>query len=157
VNSTSRRLQRGQTIRRQVTASHNQNQLSQATNAVYVAMSSTITATSDPTYGTISGYALTDSSGNPGTTTTTIVLRPNDVLQFYNAEPAATAPSHSAVGLSTTASPAVPYSFPSADASAIGSVVGSMWSTGVNSISPCNLPEVVAILHKSTLRGRSPS
>jgi len=113
---------------------------SQATNAVYVAMSSTITATSDPTYGTIFGYALTDSSGNPGTTTTTIMLRPNDVVQFYNAEPAATAPSHSAVGLSTTAFPAVPYAFPSADASAIGSAIGSTWSTGrvpINGVGIC--------------------
>jgi len=112
----------------------------QATNAVYIAMSSTITATNDPTYGAIFGYALTDSSGNPGTTTTPLVLKPNDVVQFYNAEPAATAPSHSAVGFSTASFPAVPYTFPGVDATAFGSTIGASWSTGripINGVGIC--------------------
>lgn len=112
----------------------------QAGNAVYVAMSSTITAANDPTYGPIAGYALTDSSGNAGTTTTTLILKPNDVVQFYNAEPAATAPSHSAVGFVTAAFPAAPYAFPSADGSAIGSAIGANWSTGripINGVGIC--------------------
>ncbi len=112
----------------------------QVTNAVYVAISSTITATNDPTYGAIFGYALTDSNGNAATTTTPLVLRPNDVVQFYNAEPAATAPSHSAVGFSTASFPAVPYAFPSADASAFATVIGASWSTGripINGVGIC--------------------
>jgi len=112
----------------------------QATGAIYIAMSSTIIATNDPTYGPIFGYSLTDSSGNAGTTTVPLVLKPNDIVQFYNAEPAATAPSHSAAGFLTAAFPAVPYAFPSADSSAFGSAIGGNWSTGripINGVGIC--------------------
>ncbi len=112
----------------------------QASNVVYIAMSSTITASSDPTYGTVSGYSLADANGNATTTTSPLLLKPNDVVQFYNAEPAAAAPSHSAVGFSIASFPTVPYTFPAADASAIGTTIGTNWSTGripINGVGIC--------------------
>jgi hypothetical protein len=93
-------------------------------------MSSSITAVSDPTYGVISGYALTDSTGTPRTTAMPLIVRPNDVIQFYNAESSVNAPSHSAFGFPMASFPPTPYSFPSSAASQEGTSLGTIWSTG---------------------------
>jgi hypothetical protein len=93
-------------------------------------MSSSIAATNDPTYGPIFGYGLTDSTGTPAATTSAIIVKPNDVVQFYNAELSLSGPNHSAVGFPTAAFPSVPYTFPAAAATQTGTTFSSGWSTG---------------------------
>lgn len=124
-------------------------------NGVFVAMASYITATTDPTYGLINGYALVATDGTYSNVAQPIRVRPGDVLQFVNVEPAP-APSqapiqHSAVSLqgatfptaspipspsptasaSAAASPTPTPIFPSAAQAPLGSTISSLlWSTG---------------------------
>ncbi len=89
----------------------------------------------DPTYGTVSGYALSDSSGNYALVARPIVLKPNDVVQFVNVDPAlaggAPGTAHSASGLQSESFP-VPHTFSATAASATGTSIdnSSAWSTG---------------------------
>jgi hypothetical protein len=124
-------------------------------NGVFVAMASYITATTDPTYGIINGYALVATDGTYSNVAQPIEIRPGDVLQFVNVEPApnpSQAPiQHSAVSLQGSVFPtpapsssatAVPSSsasptstptptFTASAQSAIGSAISSLlWSTG---------------------------
>ena len=118
-------------------------------NAVFVAMASYITATTDPTYGIINGYALVAIDGTYSNVAQPIQIRPGDTLQFVNVEPApdpSQAPiQHSAISLqgavfptpvptpSPSASPGPTPTpiFPSSAQSATGSTISSsLWSTG---------------------------
>jgi hypothetical protein len=79
-------------------------------NGVFVAMASYITATTDPIYGLINGYALVATDGTYSNVAQPIRVRPGDVLQFVNVEPAPTASQapiqHSAVSLQGATFPA---------------------------------------------------
>lgn len=124
-------------------------------NGVFVAMASYITATTDPTYGLINGYALVATDGTYSNVAQPIRVRPGDVLQFVNVEPAPAASQppiqHSAVSLQgasfpaatpspvssaspgATPSPAVTPTpiFTSGAQSPIGSSISTaLWSTG---------------------------
>ena len=102
--------------------------------ALFVAMASYVTATTDPTYGLINGYALVAQDGTYSNVAQPIRVRPGDSVQFVNVEPATLTgqPSvqHSAAGLQSGASfPAA--TFPPAAQVATGTVIGNgPWSTG---------------------------
>lgn len=89
----------------------------------------------DPTYGTVSGYALSDANGNYALVARPIILKPNDVVQFVNVDPAlaggAPGTSHSASGLQAESFP-VPHAFAASAASPAGTSIdnSSAWSTG---------------------------
>jgi hypothetical protein len=106
----------------------------QAAGAVdFVAMSVLATATTDPTYGLINGYAPVDpSSGQFSDVASIITVNPADRLQFENADEFSPAVIlHSAVGLPTPL-PTPGYVFPAAASSPVGSAISnsSLWSTG---------------------------
>jgi hypothetical protein len=102
--------------------------------ALFVAMASYITATTDPTYGLINGYALVAQDGTYSNVAQPIRVRPGDSVQFVDVEPSTLTgqPSveHSAAGLQSGASfPAA--TFPPAAQVATGTVIGNgSWSTG---------------------------
>lgn len=106
-------------------------------NSVFIAVGSYIEDESppDPTYGTIYGYAIVDSAGDYPQTSSPIVLRPGDVVQFVNvdfpANGSTQGTSHSAASLQSASFPAN-YSFPNASFAPVGSTIGntSNWSTG---------------------------
>ena len=89
----------------------------------------------DTTYGTLSGYALTDAAGNYPLVARPIVLKPNDVVQFVNVDPAlaggAAGTPHSAAGLQATFFP-VSHTFAASASLATGTTIdnSSAWSTG---------------------------
>lgn len=96
---------------------------------VVIAMSSSITATADHTYGTINGYTDAASGSQTGSI---IDTRTSDIIQFVNVEPSPV--NHSAVGFpNATSFPSVPYAFQSAaqlpQATAIST--SQSWSTGL--------------------------
>ena len=90
---------------------------------------------SDTTYGTLSGYALTDAAGNYPLVARPIVLKPNDVVQFVNVDPAlaggAAGTPHSAAGLQATFFP-VSHTFAASASVPTGTTIdnSSAWSTG---------------------------
>jgi len=102
--------------------------------ALFVAMASYITATPDPAYGVINGYALVATDGTFANVAQPIRVRPGDVVQFVNAEPAPIAGqapvAHSAAGLQSGASfPAA--TFPPEARSPVGTAIANtLWSTG---------------------------
>ncbi len=106
-------------------------------NSVFIAVGSYIEDESpvDPTYGTIYGYAVVDSAGDYPETSSPIVLRPGDIVQFVNVDFPSSASSqgtsHSAASLQNTSFPAS-YTFPSAAFSPVGSTFSNTadWSTG---------------------------
>ncbi len=106
-------------------------------NSVFIAVGSYIEDESpaDPTYGTIYGYAIVDSAGDYPQTSSPIVLRPGDVVQFVNvdfpANGSSQGTSHSAASLQSSSFPAS-YTFPSAAFSPVGSAISNTtdWSTG---------------------------
>jgi hypothetical protein len=108
-----------------------------APGAVYIAVGSYIEPPipPDPTYGSVYGYSIVDSSGNYPLVASPIVLKPNDTIQFTNVDPPtaddANGTSHSAAGLQTSGFP-TPYSFPSAAYQPVGTTVSNsaLWSTG---------------------------
>lgn len=107
------------------------------TTTVLVAMSSGISATPDPRYGTINGYTILGSSGTVGTVATVIPAHRNDILQFVNAEAGSSPIFHSAVGFPSGAFPSVPYSFPVAAQKPVGTAISTaLWSTGRVAPSP---------------------
>jgi hypothetical protein len=108
-----------------------------APNSVFIAVGSYIEDESptDPTYGTIYGYAIVDSAGDYPQTSSPIVLRPGDVVQFVNvdfpANGSSQGTSHSAASLQSASFPAS-YTFPSASFSPVGTMISNTtnWSTG---------------------------
>ncbi|MBC5801872.1 MAG: hypothetical protein GIX03_02425 [Candidatus Eremiobacteraeota bacterium] len=102
----------------------------QAPNTTLVtAMSSSITATTDPTYGTINGY--TDAAGG-SQTASVINAKTTDVIQFVNVD--SNSINHSAVGFpNAKAFPSVPYTFQSASQTPQGTAISTSqtWSTGL--------------------------
>jgi hypothetical protein len=106
-------------------------------NAVFIAVGSYIEDESptDPTYGTIYGYAIVDSAGDYPQMSSPIVLRPGDVVQFVNvdfpANGSTQGTSHSAASLQSASFPGS-YSFASASFSPVGSTISNTtnWSTG---------------------------
>jgi len=102
--------------------------------AEYIAMTSTASATADPTYGIIDGYTdQYDAFGSPSQIATVITLPPSTPLQFVNLEPLPNEPpaiSHSAAAL-PTAFPSPSYTFPPDEEGALGTQISSQpWSTG---------------------------
>ena len=106
-------------------------------NSVYLAIGSYIEpqTPANATYGTIYGYALTDSSGDYPLQSAPIDLRPGDTIQFVNVDPAAASgangTSHSAAGFGSASFPAT-YTFPSQADLPIGATLSNtaLWSTG---------------------------
>jgi len=102
--------------------------------ATLIAMVSFITATPDPTYGTIAGYAFVSTDGTAPVVAEPLTVTAGTVVQFQNGEESATPLIyHSAAGIpGATSFPAVPYTFPSADIRPVGAQIGSAaWSTGL--------------------------
>ncbi|MGP6158969.1 MAG: hypothetical protein ACLPYS_15920 [Vulcanimicrobiaceae bacterium] len=99
-----------------------------------VAMVSFITASTDPTYGVINGYAIATNGAVP-VSAALISVPSGSALQFVNGEtPSTPSINHSAVGFpGVSAFPPVPFTFPSADAQAVGSQISgsNAWSTGI--------------------------
>jgi hypothetical protein len=108
-----------------------------APGAIFIAMGSYIEPpdTPDPTYGSVYGYSLVDTSGNYPLVSSPITLKPNDTIQFTNVDPPtasdANGTSHSAAGLQTNGFP-VPHPFPSAAFAPVGTTLSAstLWSTG---------------------------
>ncbi|HXW76130.1 MAG TPA: hypothetical protein VEJ20_01840 [Candidatus Eremiobacteraceae bacterium] len=101
-------------------------------DVVFVAMSVLATATTDPTYGLIDGYAPLDDTGQFNDVASVITANPADQVQFENADDfGPTIIEHSAVGVPTPF-PTPGYVFPAAAASPQGTAIvnGSLWSTG---------------------------
>lgn len=121
---------------------------SQNLNAQIVEISPDITATTDPTYGSIGESALAPANGFP-TVASVIRLTSADVVQFANVDGANV---DSAVGLGTSGFPSTPHTFPSGAQNPIGTALGAgTWSTGRLSVptgsTPCfsqtfSLPQV---------------
>lgn len=100
----------------------------------FVAMTSTATATADPTYGIIGGYTdQYDVFGAPSQVANVIKLPPSTLLQFVNLEPLPNEPPevfHSAAAL-PTAFPSPSYTFPPGEQAALGTQISAQpWSTG---------------------------
>jgi hypothetical protein len=106
----------------------------------FIAMTTTATATIDPTYGEVSGYTdQFDQFGDPSNVANVIDVNPTAVIQFVNLEPLGPQPSpsatpdiidHSAAAL-PTAFPSPEYQFPSDELLALGTEVSTQaWSTG---------------------------
>ncbi|MBC5806511.1 MAG: hypothetical protein GIW96_09910 [Candidatus Eremiobacteraeota bacterium] len=75
-----------------------------------IATSLSITATADPTYGTINGFTDAASGSQAGSV---VGARTSDIIQFVNVDPSPL--NHSAVGFpNATSFPSVPYAFQSA-------------------------------------------
>ncbi|MGZ3531598.1 MAG: hypothetical protein ACXWNZ_03030 [Vulcanimicrobiaceae bacterium] len=104
-----------------------------ANTTVVVAMGAQITATTDPGYGTIDGYATTDVNLQVNNVASVITVHPTDVVQFVNVENGEPGNIvHSAVGLGAQFPP-VPYAFPATAGTANGSTITDPavpWSTG---------------------------
>jgi hypothetical protein len=105
-------------------------------------MGSSVTASTDPTYGTINGYAVWPNQGT-GTLPSTsgiVTLHVGDQLQFVNVDSDPLGQVvHSAVGFPNARTfPPAPYTFPSGAQNPIGTAVSivSLWSTG--DIAPAN-------------------
>lgn len=107
---------------------------------IYIAMTSTATATDDPNYGVINGFTdVYDSFNAPSNVANVILARPSDVIQFVNLEPLGPSPSpsttpsiidHSGAALPGSF-PSPSYTFPPQETSQLGSVISSQpWSTG---------------------------
>ena len=103
-------------------------------------MTTTATATIDPSYGVVSGYTDEfDQNGTPSNIANVITVPPSSVVQFVNLEPLGPQPSpgatpttinHSGAAL-PTAFPSPSYMFPSAEQAALGTTISSaLWSTG---------------------------
>jgi hypothetical protein len=102
-------------------------------------MTSTATATMDPTYGTINGYTDQYVGGQPASIANVIQVTSSAIIQFVNLEPLPPSPSpsatpqlidHSAAGL-PTAFPSPTYTFPPEELNPLGTEVSSLpWSTG---------------------------
>jgi hypothetical protein len=85
-----------------------------------------ISPVKNPTYGTISEYALSLGSSLP--VAAPISLTTADTVQFLNID---SVHEVSAVGMGTKGFPAVPFTFPSGTQSPVGTSIGaSQWSTG---------------------------
>lgn len=110
------------------------------TAAIFVAMTSTATATNDPNYGVVNGYTDNyDQFNAPSNIANVITAHPSDVIQFVNLEPLGPAPSpsaspsiinHSAAGFPSSF-PSPSYTFPPQLQTQTGAVIStSPWSTG---------------------------
>jgi plastocyanin len=105
--------------------------------SVYIAIGSYIEPETpiDPAYGTLYGYALTDSVGDYPLNSGPIDLKPGDTIQFVNVDPAAASgtdgTSHSAAGFQSASFPS-DYTFPAAASDPVGSTLSTtaLWSTG---------------------------
>ena len=102
--------------------------------AEFVAMTSTATATADPTYGIIDGYTdQYDILGAPSQTANVIMLAPSTLLQFVNLEPLPNESpevDHSAAAL-PTAFPSPSFTFPPGEQGELGTQISTQpWSTG---------------------------
>ena len=99
----------------------------------FVAMTSTATATSDPTYGVIDGYTDQYPSGFPSQVANVITVAPSTLVQFVNLEPLPLQPpsiNHSAAAL-PTAFPSPSYTFPPNEMTPLGTEISTQpWSTG---------------------------
>lgn len=100
----------------------------------FIAMTSTATATTDPTYGVIAGYTDQFVNGQPSSIANVIHVNSSAVIQFANLEPLpASTPqiiNHSAVEL-PVAFPTPGYTFSPLAQNPIGSQISSqLWSTG---------------------------
>jgi hypothetical protein len=114
--------------------------MSPISNTVLVAMGNQIGPVSIAPYGTINGYAVVENNQYPLQAalinewmTGSGMLQPittKNVLQFVNVDSAGSV--HSAVGFAGNEFPPTPYTFPTADASPIGSSISAKatWSTG---------------------------
>ena len=111
-------------------------------NYVLVAMGSAVTASTDPTYGTINGYAMwpNQGSGTLPVTAATIQLHAGDQLQFINVDvdPLGQIVQSAVSFPNVSAFPTVPYTFPANVQNPIGTQVSRtvLWSTG--DIAPAN-------------------
>jgi hypothetical protein len=102
-------------------------------NAQIVAMSPLITPTIDPTYGLINGYGLV-TSGGANNVASTIVVKPTDVVQFFNNDQASSQLRYSAVGIpNVSAFPNPTYTFPATAVDQFGTQINNTqyWSTGL--------------------------
>ena len=99
----------------------------------FIAMTSTATATSDPTYGVIDGYTDQYPDGFPSQVANVIMIAPSTLVQFVNLEPLPFQPpaiNHSAAAL-PTAFPSPSYTFSPAEMTPLGTVISTQpWSTG---------------------------
>lgn len=100
----------------------------------FIAMTSTASATDDPTYGVIDGFTdQYDGLGAPSQVANVITLPPSTLLQFVNLEPLPNEPPeifHSAAAL-PTAFPSPSFTFPPNEQGALGTEVSTQpWSTG---------------------------
>ncbi len=105
------------------------NTTQEPSTTLVIAMSSSITATTDPPYGTINGY--TDAAGG-SQTASVINAKTTDIIQFVNVD--ANPIDHSAVGFPNAKSfPNVPYTFQSASQTPQGTAISTSqsWSTGL--------------------------
>ena len=97
-------------------------------------MTSTATATADPTYGIIDGFTdQYDAFGAPSQVANVVTLPPSTLLQFVNLEPLPNEPPeilHSGAAL-PTAFPSPSFTFPPSEQVALGTQVSTQpWSTG---------------------------
>jgi hypothetical protein len=102
-------------------------------NAQIVAMSPLITPTIDPTYGLINGYGLVTNGGS-NNVAAPIVVKPTDVVQFFNNDQGSSQLRYSAVGIpSVTAFPGPTYTFPPSAVTQFGTQINGTqyWSTGL--------------------------
>lgn len=106
---------------------------------VVIAMASSIAAVSDPTYGTINGYAAVigpQTSFFIPTSAAPVHAHPSDIVQFANVEGIGSSVVRSAAALANggqpaTAFPAPPYTFPASQQVQTGTQIGAnLWSTG---------------------------
>jgi hypothetical protein len=118
------------------------------TNATeFIAMTSTATATMDPSFGIVNGYTDQYIGNVPASVANVIRVSSSAVVQFVNLEPLAPTPNppatptvifHSAAAL-PTAFPSPSYQFPAQEQVALGSQVSSTpWSTGPVGQDPIN-------------------
>ena len=101
----------------------------QPTATRFVAISPSIQVTSDPTFGQLFGYGLVNpTTGAVPSQSSAVTLLPADTLQFVNVDPLGT---YSAAGFGTPTFPPVPFTFPTAEQSPVGTTIGKLpWSTG---------------------------
>lgn len=108
---------------------------SPAINATeFIAMTSTATATMDPTYGAINGYTDQFIGGVPSSIANVIQVNSSAIIQFVNLEPLPQSTpqiiNHSAAAL-PTAFPSPSYTFPPEELGPLGSQISTQpWSTG---------------------------
>jgi hypothetical protein len=103
------------------------------TNVVYVAMSSDMAPAADSSGNSIFGFAPYPSLASEGIvpqTSAAVPVTTGQLVQFVNTEPSGSTIGHSAVGFTTSAFPALPYSFPSGSDAQLGTAITKTISPG---------------------------